>query len=69
MKARKLLNRVHRRNGLYLKRWGPHVAREIDQLTRMGLLDWQSSYDPRGCMLLTLTDRGRRVSYKKRRNG
>lgn len=63
---RKLLARVHRRNGLYLKRWGPHTARQIDLLVGLGLLDWCSSYSPKGCMHLTLTDRGRRLSYKKR---
>lgn len=61
-----LLQRVHRRKGLYLKRWGPHVARQIDLLVSLNLLDWQTTYDPRGIMLLTLTDRGRRLSYKKR---
>lgn len=61
-----LLRRVHFRKGLYMRRWGPHVARQIDLLVSMGLLNWQTTYDLRGCMLLTLTDRGRRVSYKKR---
>jgi hypothetical protein len=60
-----LLRRVHFRKGLYLKRWGPHVARQIDLLVSLGLLDWQTTYDRRGTMHLTLTDRGRRVSYKK----
>jgi hypothetical protein len=61
-----LLRRVHHRKGLYLKRWGPHVARQIDLLVSLGLMDWQTSYDPKGPMFLTLTDRGRRLGYKKR---
>jgi hypothetical protein len=63
-----LFARIHPRKGLRLKRWSPMVARQIDLLVGLNLIDWHFGVDhPRGLMHLTLTDRGRRLYYKYRK--
>jgi hypothetical protein len=60
-----LLSRIHPRKGLFLRRWGPHVARQIDLLVTLKLVDWEiDSEEARGLMHLTLTNRGRRIAKR-----
>lgn len=67
---KQLFARIDRRRGLHLRRWGPHVARQIDLLVTLKLVDWHYGGDhPKGSMHITLTPRGRRLSYKGNKNG
>lgn len=66
------------RKGLVIRKWGPKTARKIELLCRRGLIDWQSAPDSWpgrgrfhywhfGGMLITLTDKGKRIARSRPR--